>query len=582
MHCTHCCTWTIEEQIGYLTAELKHQVPLSIKDPTLPHPDSPAQQFEILARQMSRVLDKAATKNRPPLVAASVSGGADSCFLLRALVAAQEHRELDLHILHVDHGLRSSSQDDAIFVHDLAASLKLPFHSHRLTEAERNTSSRSNLQSALRRGRYRWLSTQALALAGPDRIPILATGHHAGDQVETLLLNLLRGTHLYGLRGIQVWQTLSAPLFDLEPADQDSKVHLFRPLLEWDRPSVEAQLQELGQAWREDPSNQNLGFTRNRIRHQLVPALQELNSQFVPNLARQSLEWAAGIEAVLSLHGAALAELDPRLPASQIPLRSTVLVNQARFQELPAWQQKGTLHAALRHVQPDGQGISTQRLDSLNTALCKREKTGGPWRWFGQIAWSVWEKRPQSEMGLQPVRRIVSLHRLGANPFPLDLPLLVAADWTTTLESDRQHEFCSLPATDPTHRWVLQLSALQEDEPIEMPKQPVRTWTLMVPLEMWHRAGRLTLAAPLPHSRMQPIGMRGRSKSLRDILRDRKIHPSLQGLWPTLYAESGMPIWLCGLHLDQRFALQPQTRNAMYLVWKKEPAMMQNQSHAYP
>ena len=553
------------------------------QDCTVPYTDSPAQQFDILACQMIRILSQAATKDQPPLVAASVSGGADSCFLLRSLMAAQEHRELELHILHVDHGLRPSSQKDAEFVQELATTLNLPFHSHRLTEVERDAGSRSNLQSELRRGRYRWLSTQALALAGPDRIPVLATGHHAGDQVETLLLNLVRGTHLHGLRGIQIWQTLVAPLFDLAPSRQESRVHLFRPLLAWDRPNIEVQLQRLGQEWREDPSNRNLSFTRNRIRHQLIPALQELNSQFVPNLARQSLEWAAGIEAVLSSQREALSALDPRLATSQTPLRGTVLLDQARFRELPEWQQKGVLHAALRHVQPDGQGISTQRLDSLNATLCRREKTGGPWRWFGQMAWSIWERAPQSDMGLQPVGHIISLHRLGINPFPLDLPLLAAQGWTATPEPDRQHEFCSLPAADPTHRWVLQLTALQEDEPIEMPTQRMRhTWATLVPLEMWHKAGQLTLAAPLPHSRMQPIGMDGRSKSLRDILRDRKIHPSLQGLWPTLYAESGLPFWLCGLHLDQRFALRPQTRKAMHLVWQKEPIVTPDQSHVHP
>ncbi len=544
-------------------------------------PASPAPQFEILIGQIIRALDQTTSLDRPPLVAASVSGGADSCFLLQAFVAVQEHRALDLHILHVDHGLRPDSREDAEFVQELAATVNLPFHYHRLTGMQGNMGPRPNLPSALRHRRYHWLSTQAQALAGPDRIPVLATGHHAGDQVETLLLNLVRGTHLYGLRGIQGWQTLAVPLFDPEAAPE-SRIHLFRPLLAWDRPSIEAQLRCLGQAWREDPSNRNLSFTRNRIRHRLIPALQELNSQFVPNLALQSLEWAAGIEAVLSWHGATLSQLDPRLSSHQVPLQGTVLLNQDRFQQLPAWQQKGVLHAALRQVQPDGQGISAPRLDRLNAALGKKTGTGGPWRWFGSMAWSVWNRMPRAEMGLQPIGRIVSLHRLETQPFPLDLPLLATEAWTATLAPDRQQEFCSLPAADPAYRWVLHLTVLQADESLEMPVQPGHTWTTTVPLAVWHKAGRLTLAAPRPYSRMQPIGMHGRSKSLRDILRDRKIHPSLRGLWPTLYTEDGQPFWLCGLHLDQRFALQAQTRNAMHLVWHKESIATPYQSHACP
>ncbi len=530
---------------------------------------------------MSQILDQAAVPDRPPLVAASVSGGADSCFLLRALVAARQHRELDLHVLHVDHGLRAGGPQDAAFVQELAAIWQLPFHGHRLSVAERNTDSGSNLQGELRHSRYRWLSTQALALAGPDRIPILTTGHHAGDQAETLLLNLIRGTHLYGLRGIQVWQTLPAPLFAPDPAEQEAKVHLYRPLLTWDRPRIEAQLQRLGQEWRTDPSNRSLSFTRNRIRCQLVPALQALNPQFVPHLARQSREWAADIEAILSLHGATLMELDPRLPTHRQPLQDAVLLDQDRFQELPAWKRKGVLHAALRHVQPDGQGISTQRLDSLSAILCQKEKTGGPWRWFGQIAWSVWERTLQPNMGLQAVRHVASLHRLGAIPFPLDVPLMIMKGEITAPTVDPQQEFCSLPAAEPTHRWVLQVTTVMQNEPIARPQHQARPWSTAIPLETWRAAGRVTLAAPLPHSRMQPLGMHGRSKTLRAILRDRKIHPALHKLWPTLYTESGIPIWLCGLHSDQRCAVQPQTRNAIRLVWQKEPVMTQDQGHAH-
>ncbi len=544
---------------------------------------SATQQFDELIRQLVQVLkNDSADVNQAPLVALCVSGGADSCFLLRAMAAAREHMAMNLHILHVNHGLRPSSQEDADWVHNLAVTMDVPFQSHRLARTSLNSASQANLQSELRKRRYQWLSTRALSLAGPSRIPVLATGHHAGDQVETILMNLVRGTHLHGLRGIQAWQTLSAPLFTNETAlDHLLRIHLFRPLLAWDRPNIEIQLRRLGQQWREDPSNQDLSFTRNLVRHQLIPVLQNLNGRFVPNLARQSKEWTTEIEGLFALYCEVLKGLDPRLPSERFPLPGTILLDQSNYRELPDWQQKGVLHAALRHVQPDGQGVTTQRLDSLNSDLGRITQTGGPWPWFGQISWSYWNREPQMEMGLQPAKRIISLHREGANPFPLDLPFLGIGVRIVVSEPNKRSPDCCLPAAHPSHKWVLHITELHEGSNSALLAQ-VQTWSTKVPLEMWRNAGRVTLAAPSPSSYMQPIGMRGHHKSLRHILRDRKIHRALHGLWPTLYDEKGTPIWLCGLHLDQRYAIQPQTCEVMWLCWKKEPVTSQEKEYGNP
>lgn len=537
-------------------------------------------QINELAVQLIQTLEQVLPSDgKVPLVAVSVSGGADSCFLARAFAAAQEHRQLDLHILHVNHRQRSRSHEDADFVQELAEDLNLPFHIHRLAEKTRSSNHKPNLQNDLRKKRYRWLSTKALALAGPERIPVLTTGHHAGDQVETILMNLVRGTHLYGLRGIQTWQTLPAPVFDPDSSGEDGQVHLFRPLLNWDRPSIESQLQQLGQEWREDPSNKNTSFLRNRIRHQLVPALQELNGQFVPNLSRQSQEWTFEIESVLCQHKEILSQLDPRLPALSKPSPRIALMDLDKFRELPEWQRRGVLHAALRQVQPGGHGISHQRLERLNASICKAAKTGGPWQWFGSTAWSFWNRQSKREMGLQPVSRIISLHRQGSIPFPLNVPLLRSRDWKSTLRPNQDNLLCWLPASDPDLRWVLRMTRMQQGIPNRSLKPSMPSWEALISQEMWQQAGLATLAAPQPTRRMQPIGMHGHSKSLRSTLRDRKIHRSLQDVWPTLYTESGEPFWLCGLQLDQRFTPQSQPGQAIRLVWQQEAAALQDCTH---
>jgi tRNA(Ile)-lysidine synthase len=141
----------------------------------------------------------------------------------------------------------------------------------RIDMAARAEAAGGNLEAVARRERYDWLATVA-AEAG---VPRVATAHSADDQAETVLHRLLRGSGLQGLRGI-------APRRELRPG-----VELIRPMLSATRVDVLAFLQEIGQPFREDCSNSDLRFTRNRLRHQLLPQLaREYNPDVRSALAR--------------------------------------------------------------------------------------------------------------------------------------------------------------------------------------------------------------------------------------------------------------------------------------------------------
>jgi tRNA(Ile)-lysidine synthase len=128
----------------------------------------------------------------------------------------------------------------------------------------------ANLEAHARQVRYQWLADTAAAFGAGW----VLTGHTANDQAETVLHRLLRGTGLQGLRGI-------APRRELGRG-----VSVVRPLLPATRADVLAYLQELGQPYRHDQSNDNLDLTRNRIRHQLLPLLAQYNAAIVPILTR--------------------------------------------------------------------------------------------------------------------------------------------------------------------------------------------------------------------------------------------------------------------------------------------------------
>jgi tRNA(Ile)-lysidine synthase len=213
-----------------------------------------------------------------PLVVA-VSGGPDSVALARALKELQPSLRFEPLILaHLNHQLRGEESDgDESFVAELARMLSDPGDgqaravTHRLDVRIQARRAKENLEKMAREARYGWLG-QVAQQTGARWI---ATGHTANDQAETVLHRLLRGTGLKGLRGIAECRPLAGD------------VRLIRPLLTVTRSEVMDYLQTQGQGFRQDSSNLDLRFTRNHIRHELLPFLEkEYNPAVVGTLCR--------------------------------------------------------------------------------------------------------------------------------------------------------------------------------------------------------------------------------------------------------------------------------------------------------
>lgn len=161
------------------------------------------------------------------------------------------------HVAHLNHQLRAQqSADDEAFVVELGHRLGLPCEVSRVAP-ERLAAARDGLEAAARAVRYEFLRQTAERLGAR----YVVTAHTADDQVETILHRLLRGTGIAGLSGMQRARPLG-------PA-----CTLIRPLLNFRRADLVAYLDDLGQAYRLDASNADCQFTRNRIRHELLPKL---------------------------------------------------------------------------------------------------------------------------------------------------------------------------------------------------------------------------------------------------------------------------------------------------------------------
>ena len=200
-----------------------------------------------------------------------VSGGADSVALLHLLVDAGFRK---LVVCHVDHQLRGqASRNDARFVERLSIRLGLPWESTRLPVSSISAQRGTSLETTARDLRYEFFSQVSRA----HRCPRLLLAHHADDQAETLLWNLLRGSH--GSKGMRIEQTMKI---------NGRSLLVIRPLLSTRREELHHWLREHGEDWREDATNAQPIATRNRLRHEVLPLLCDVARRDVtPALLRQ-------------------------------------------------------------------------------------------------------------------------------------------------------------------------------------------------------------------------------------------------------------------------------------------------------
>ncbi len=196
----------------------------------------------------------------------AVSGGPDSTALLHGAAALVPARLWRLTVAHLDHALRPTSADEGAAVAATAAGMGLPAEVRRVDVAGLAAGEHRSLEDAGRQARYRFLEEVAAGL-GPEAL--IATAHTADDAAETVLLRLARGSGLRGLRGI--------------PARRG---RIVRPLLHARRAPLRAALDAAGIAYLTDPSNADLAHARNRVRADLLPALERLNPAAVEALLR--------------------------------------------------------------------------------------------------------------------------------------------------------------------------------------------------------------------------------------------------------------------------------------------------------
>ena len=265
-----------------------------------------------------------------------------------------------LHILHCNHGVRIEANRDAVFVEEHAKLLQIPLHL-------RIHGGLKHLSSGFQAVAREWRRQEAERLCKLLKLSFIVQGHHREDQLETRLHRILRGTHLSNLQGIQVKQG-----------------HWLRPLLGFTKLELRSYLLQQDQTWKEDPSNTNNKYTRNYLRHEVIPKLQKVAG----GTLEQRLE-------ELSLQSSALQE---HLQAERENIWTKVCIQEAddlkirnleliRLSDLICWE---VLHhwLKLNHLNP-----SFERLQGLAKQVKKSPRT--PWCWQIGKGWQVRSKSSQ-------------------------------------------------------------------------------------------------------------------------------------------------------------------------------------------
>ncbi len=454
-----------------------------------------------------------------------VSGGPDSLALLHALHALSGELGWHLHAAYLHHGLRAEAEAEALFVAQVSEAwgvgCTIEHADTRATARQTNIS----LEEAARQLRYDFLARVALRLGAG----FVAVGHNADDQAETLLMHLLRGSGLAGLRGMlpsTLLADLHFPAFSPHLRFDPDDIHLVRPWLETPRADILAYCQTHGLQPRLDATNTDATFFRNRLRHEILPLLRQIN----PNLTTVLGHTAAALQGdydTLERHRqelwAQLTEIQP----------GRVHFDLSTFRTLQRGDQRSLLRRAIATLRPDLRNIGWEHSERLLDLLAANPATnsGGPYPLVAGVTARL------------DYHTLAIVHR---------------ADAPTAQPQITEPRTLPLPGRLPLGPyWQI------EAERVTWAADALPPWaTVSAPNRIWlppDIATPLIVRPRQPHDRIRLFGLGG-SKALTDLMTELKLPRPTRPHWPLLIDATGDILWVIGQRAGE--ACRVTTRSA--------------------
>ena len=467
-----------------------------------------------------KTVDKVFKNVKGPIVV-GLSGGPDSMALLHVMV------ELDLEPIagYYNHNLRKDSNQEADFVQDYTESKKIRFMEGSGDVRHYAEMQNLSIEEAARNLRYDFL----FQLASGMEAGAVVVAHHSGDQVETLLMNLLRGSGMRGLSGMKVVS---------KPNPWSDSIPLIRPMLEISKDQILDYLSNHEIPFWEDPSNLESIYHRNKIRQELIPQLEKL----VPGFSRRMLQTAL----IFTEDNQTLDQFSNKAWESCVNTQGTSFIQIARekFLKNPPSIQRRMLKKALRALRPEFMNLSFQQVERAIEFF--KDPTQKASNWVAKVNLSQSAKK------------------------------IVISTWETDLIKDQFPQMLTqkkFPCPEQGefslgNGWYFSIGSIdyspEQFGQIEFPKDDFQVW-----IDKSALGENPEIRIRKEGELISPLGMDGKSMKVSDLMINEKIPALYRELWP-LVVQSDTTLWIPGGRVSHQARVTAETKEIVKLTIYKE------------
>jgi len=428
-----------------------------------------------------------------------LSGGPDSVCLLSVLASLKDDLGIELSAAYIDHGLRpAETPAETDFCSNLCKRLDIPFYSLQINVKSHAESKKLNKQEAARELRYAALEE----IASQHSLNLIALAHNADDQAETMLINLVRGSGPLGLSGIPPVRN-----------------RIIRPLIESERRAIEDYLADRNICFITDSSNLTNDYLRNRIRHSVIPALKNMNRDFINSVLRTT----------------------------------TIFRDEERYFNILVTK---TLMKLISRKSDSGIELFLAPMENMDTAVLRRV-----------LRRAIYETRDLRGLSLDHIEEVVKLIKSGKAGARIYLPnamraikaystLVLTAEAPSRLAEYAIHEAEDIPLKEAGI--VLQLSIVSDDE-----ADDIDDGRKIARLDAEKLIFPLLIRPRKPGDYFYPAGF-GKRKKLQDYFVDEKIPRDERDIIPLLVSGNDIAC-IIGYRIDERYRVDDNTKKVLLI-----------------
>ena len=470
-----------------------------------------------MLQKVDRILKEKCLIKPGQKILLGVSGGPDSLCLLEILYQL----EYPIIVAHLDHTIRESSTREAAYVREIAEAKNLPFVSEKINVKEYAKSHHISIEEAARILRYQFLFKQA----EKHHAHYVMVGHTANDQVETVLMHLLRGAGLSGLKGMEYAQ---------QPNAWSRNIPLLRPLLNTWRDEIIEFVREMGLQPIVDESNLDTTYFRNRLRHELIPFLETFNANAKRNIW-QTADILQGDYAIIEKETSRIWQ-----KAVAHSGKDYIGFNYQTLKNTELGIQRNLLRKAIKSIKPEIRDITYNIIEQLTEFINSPPKTLYS-DLFANIVITLeepilWISIKNAELPKYNWPQIESPFEL-----PIDKNIIIPfpQGWELQIES--------LPVT----------KELRSD----LAKKAV-------PFEAWLDKDTLQhtpiLRGRKPGDIIKPLGMNNATVKIADFMVNKKIPKRARAKWPLLSVGDEI-VWIPGFIIGEAYKITNHTQNVLHI-----------------